>query len=253
MKLKDYVTLGNLLSGLLAVVALFHDRFDLASYLVVAGFGFDALDGLVARLTKQFNKFGSELDNLCDMVSYSIAPGFLIFYAYYYQAGFPLWFAAAVGFLPVCVGTVRAARFNVRRAEFPGFFIGLPRTAFALFMVSLLNSSLFQDLGRFVSVWLYAIPTAMVAVISWLMISTHPFVSHHSRRFKGWLRLGVWFFLLSMPVGFFGGWFLLDDPNLIFDFLLFDQVIYLVLSHLVVPPDEKKAVRAYIREWKAME
>ncbi|MBM4355131.1 MAG: hypothetical protein FJ109_15340 [Deltaproteobacteria bacterium] len=252
MKLKDYVTLGNLLSGLLSIVALFHHRFDLASYLVLAGFVFDVLDGLVARLTHQFNKFGSELDNLCDMVSYSVAPGFLLFYAYYYQAGFPLWVAAAVGFLPVCVGTVRAARFNVRRAEFPGFFIGLPRTAFALFMVSLLNSSVFQDLGRLVS-WLYAVPTVLVAIISYLMISTHPFVSHHSRKFRGMLRFGMWFFLVSLPVGLVGGWLLLDDPMLVFDFLLFDQLIYLLLSNTVVPPEEMKAAKAYVREWLAME
>ena len=48
MKLKDYVTLGNLLGGFAAVIALMHDQFTLACALIYVAYAFDVLDGLVA-------------------------------------------------------------------------------------------------------------------------------------------------------------------------------------------------------------
>lgn len=39
---------------------------------------FDALDGSVARLTKQSSDFGAQLDSLCDVVSFGVAPAFLM-------------------------------------------------------------------------------------------------------------------------------------------------------------------------------
>lgn len=251
MKLKDYVTLGGLGCGLASVVALLHHRFDLASYLILLAYVFDFLDGAVARLTRQFNKFGSELDNLCDMISCSIAPGFLVFYAFYQIADYPLWAAGAIMFLPIATGTVRAARFNVRRAESPGFFIGMPRTVFALAMVALLNSALFKSLGPLLSGCMYLVPLVIIIAISMEMISLRPYVSHHGRKFNGWLRLGVWFWLLSIPVSFILG-FLIGYPALIFDVVLFDIAVYVFLSPLVTPKAETEAHWSYIAKWKEM-
>lgn len=251
MKLKDYVTLGGLACGLGSVLALLLDRFDLASYLILFAYIFDFADGAVARLTKQFNKFGSELDNLCDMISCSIAPGFLVFYAFYNIAGYPLWAAAAIMFLPVATGTVRAARFNVRRAEFPGFFIGMPRTVFALAMVALLNSALFKSLGPLLSGYMYLVPLAIIILISAQMISLRPYLGHHDRKFEGAPRFGVWFWLLSIPVSLVVGW-LLDYRALVFDVVLFDLAVYVFLAPLVTPQEEKTAYREYIEKWKKM-
>jgi CDP-diacylglycerol---serine O-phosphatidyltransferase len=39
---------------------------------------FDALDGSVARLTKQTSDFGAQLDSMCDVVSFGVAPAFLM-------------------------------------------------------------------------------------------------------------------------------------------------------------------------------
>ncbi len=252
MKLKDYVTLGNLLCGMAVFVCLMHHRFDLGCYLIILGWIFDALDGLVARLTKQFNKFGGELDNLCDLVTYSVAPGFLIFYAFYYIADYHILFSSAIAFLPVAVGTIRAARYNVRRAEFPGFFIGLPRTAFALVMVALLQSSLFQFLGPYFSGYLYLIPAAIIVLISFMLMSTKPFVGHHDRKWGGLVKFGMWWFIISVPVGFFGGWLIFGYPELVFDVLLFDLLVYMLIGDLAVPRELRAEVRAYIKEWEAM-
>ena len=252
MKLKDYVTLGNLACGLASIVALMHDDFEWASYWILLGYVFDALDGVVARVTRQFNKFGSELDNLCDMVSCSIAPGFLVFYAFYHFAQYPLWAAFALMLLPTAVGTVRAARFNVRRAEFPGFFIGMPRTAYALIMVALLNSALFQVAGASLSGYLYLVPAALIVIVSWAMVSFYPFVGHHNRKFKGWLRFGLYFWLIATSVAWLIGWLVFDYPELVFDVLLFNQLCYLLLTWFVIPKEELKAYWKYVEEWKAM-
>jgi len=252
MKLKDWVTLCNLLCGVGSVVSLIEGRFDLGCYLVILGFLFDAADGLVARLTKQFNKFGGELDNLCDLVTYGLAPGFLVYHAFHAIAGYPIPAALAMAFLPVAAGTVRAARYNVRRAEFPGFFIGMPRTAFALFIVALFQSSLFRYLAPLLEGYLYAVPAALIVWASFMLLSLRPYVGHHNRKWKGWIRFGMWWFLLSIPVGFFGGWLVFNDPAIVFDVLLFDLLVYFLLSNLILPKELKAEVTAYIKEWKAM-
>lgn len=264
MKLKDWVTLGNLVSGMSAVAALIMDpfelsplgigplnNFDVACFLVVFGFVFDVLDGVVARLTKQHNKFGSEFDNLCDMITYSIAPGFLLFDAFLKQAGYPFWGAALVGFFPVAAGTIRAARFNVRRAEFPGYFIGFPRTAFALATVALLQSTLFQYLGKHISQHLYLIPIALVLLCSVLMLSLIGFVSHHGKKWHGIIKFGIVWFLSSIPAGIVLG-YLFKYPPILFDLLLFDMFVYMVIANFFIEKDMKVKYKAYITEWKAM-
>ena len=66
MKLKDYFTLGNLLGGFAAVIALMHDQFTLACGLIYVAYAFDVLDGPVARLTGQYDTFGGHFDSACD-------------------------------------------------------------------------------------------------------------------------------------------------------------------------------------------
>jgi CDP-diacylglycerol--serine O-phosphatidyltransferase len=252
MKLKDYVTLGNLACGFSAVIVLFFDYFDLACYLIYFGFVFDVLDGLTARLTKQYDKFGAELDNLCDLFTYSVAPSFILYYAFAHLAGYHTWIAASLGFVYVAIGTVRAARYNVRRAEFPGFFIGLPRPVAAMALVALLQSAVFKQLGPLVSGHLYLLAVGVLALICWAMMTTVPFIGHHGRKFKGWIRFGAYFFLISVPVSLPIG-FLAEYPPLFFDVLLFNLLCYLALGHFVIPRDEARGVREFITRWKAMD
>ncbi len=249
MKLKDWVTLGNLASGTASIVALMNDRFDLACYLIFLGFFFDMFDGIVARITKQFDKFGAELDGLCDLITYSVAPGFIVYYAFYKEAGIHVIPSAILGFVFIAVGVVRAARYNVRKLEFPGFFIGLPRPAAALMIISVLNSALFTQLGPKLNKYLFSIPAVMIVMISVLMLMTTPFIGHHDRKFSGWLRFGKDVFLVSVPASLVAGW-LIGYPYLLFDVTLFSMIVYVVLGNLKVPKEELVAVREFIVEWK---
>ena len=66
--IPNMLTLGNLLCGASAVVALLmHSNFELAFWLVVASAIFDFFDGFAARLLKSTSAIGVELDSLADM------------------------------------------------------------------------------------------------------------------------------------------------------------------------------------------
>jgi CDP-diacylglycerol---serine O-phosphatidyltransferase len=105
----------------------------LSGWLIFLGMIFDALDGHVARLARTSSDFGAELDSLCDVVSFGVAPGFLLvkmcpYLAYYHAEA--IWVIAAA--LPVCAA-LRLARFNVESPADDDHlnFSGLPSPAAA--------------------------------------------------------------------------------------------------------------------------
>jgi len=99
--LPSAATLGNLLSGLVAVLCcllsiraaytpfepqtvhphlqgFFPSYLAIGCYLIVLAMLFDALDGRLARLTRRTSEFGSQLDSLADIVSFGAAPALLL-------------------------------------------------------------------------------------------------------------------------------------------------------------------------------
>lgn len=84
--LPTLITLGNGVCGLLAIFRIamgLADKepkyFISAAWLILAAMIFDALDGFVARLTKTASGFGAQLDSFCDLVTFGVAPAFLVF------------------------------------------------------------------------------------------------------------------------------------------------------------------------------
>ena len=78
---------------------------------------FDVFDGQVARIAKVTSDFGAQLDSLCDLVSFGVAPGILLvkmcpqFAEVHREA---IWCIAAVF---ACCAAMRLARFNVETDE----------------------------------------------------------------------------------------------------------------------------------------
>ncbi len=126
MKLPDYITLLNLVSGLLAIYSAIHHRFTIAALLLLAGVFFDAIDGAVARRLHQESKFGAELDSLADLVTFGVAPMVLV--TAYYNTN---WLSLLAILIPVC-GALRLARHNINRHLTKGYLIGLPITVSGL-------------------------------------------------------------------------------------------------------------------------
>ena len=122
MSLPDYVTVLNLLSGLLSIYAAMHGKFVLASALIVAAVFFDMMDGFVARKFHMEGDFGAELDSLGDLVSFGVAPMVLLMTFYN-----TTWLSVLAFGIPVC-GALRLARHNINRHATHGFLIGIPIT-----------------------------------------------------------------------------------------------------------------------------
>lgn len=122
--LPNLMTTGNLFSGFYAVIQAIKGNYLFAAYAIVVAAVFDQLDGRLARLTRSTSKFGAEYDSLCDLVSFGMAPGVLLFLWALQPFGRLGWVAC---FLFVACGALRLARFNVQaNVVEKNYFQGLP-------------------------------------------------------------------------------------------------------------------------------
>ena len=169
----SFFTLMNLFSGFLALTQIHEGRFDYACWLIVLAGFFDALDGMMARLTNGTSLFGVELDSLADVVSFGVAPAYLV-YVFGLREFDTL--GVIVASLPAICGAVRLARFNV---DFDGekkdYFSGLPIPGQAAFIVALIlnfNDAAWYSQGSPNGLSLL-IP--IVVLLAALMVSNVPF------------------------------------------------------------------------------
>lgn len=147
--LPTLMTLGNLFFGFLAIgyvlkaqteAAEFGQHMHFAGWMIFVAMVFDALDGKVARLYRVTSDFGAELDSLCDMVSFGVAPGLMIKALADHQNYMEKLGWAAGVFFVVCVA-LRLARFNVETDESEDshqYFSGLPSPAGAGFVAAIM-------------------------------------------------------------------------------------------------------------------
>jgi CDP-diacylglycerol--serine O-phosphatidyltransferase len=84
--LPTLLTLGNGVCGFLAITEVGKaflgqgtHHFHWAGYFILFAMVFDALDGKVARMTRTATSFGAQMDSLCDLVTFGIAPAFLVY------------------------------------------------------------------------------------------------------------------------------------------------------------------------------
>jgi len=122
--------------------------FALAGYMVLLAMIADMLDGRLARMSQSTSSFGGQLDSLCDMVSFGVAPAFLMLNAIqvHLELTTPLggglfhrfiWLAALAY---ISCAAIRLARFNVENEESEAAhmnFAGLPTPGAAGAIVSL--------------------------------------------------------------------------------------------------------------------
>ncbi|NQU11574.1 CDP-diacylglycerol--serine O-phosphatidyltransferase [bacterium] len=105
--------------------------------LILAAFAFDFFDGRVARVTRRESPFGREFDSLADIVSFGVAPAFLVYRIVLSEFERTGWLVAAVYL--VC-GGIRLARFNIlSQTKAPGSkneFFGFPIPSAAAMVVS---------------------------------------------------------------------------------------------------------------------
>ncbi len=170
----SFFTLMNLFCGFLSLVQVLEGRLEHAGWLILLASLFDVLDGIMARLTNGTSLFGMELDSLCDVVSFGVAPSLLIFEFGLKDFGTP---GIIISSLPALAGAIRLARFNVNyEGEKKDSFAGLPIPVSAVAIVAIiLNPDIIANLtsgSGDMSIILIA-----VVVLSGLMVSNVPFDS----------------------------------------------------------------------------
>ncbi|MBR2214814.1 MAG: CDP-diacylglycerol--serine O-phosphatidyltransferase [Selenomonadaceae bacterium] len=167
-------TSANLLFGMCSILATFHGDLFWGSLFILFALVADGLDGRLARYFGVSSELGKEMDSLCDLGSFGVAPAFLAYSFALKEYGYAGW-AVAI-FFALC-GMWRLARFNVNTDVVHGYFMGLaiPAGGNIVAATTLLLSAIEirpMDLG-------YVYPVTMT-VVAYLMIS-----HVHYPNFKG--------------------------------------------------------------------
>jgi CDP-diacylglycerol--serine O-phosphatidyltransferase len=170
--LPNLLTSGCLFMGFYSIASTFTAHFEKAAMAIVAAAIFDGLDGRVARMTGTTTRFGVEYDSLADVISFGVAPAFLVYG--WALSGFGRWGWLAA-FLYLICGALRLARFNVQINTLEkGKFNGLPIPAAAVSIASIVM--LFYYLGGSGSFRHFAV-LLTIYVLAFLMVSTIRFNS----------------------------------------------------------------------------
>ena len=171
----SFFTLMNLLCGFLALTQVLEGAFVMACWLIVLAGFFDLMDGMMARLTDADSPFGVQLDSLSDVVSFGVAPAFLV-YAYALDASGPL--GMIVSALPALCGSVRLARYNVNKeTDDKEGFEGLPIPGQAVAIVALILAAENSAWGAYLALDSLQVLLPIVVVLSGLMVSSIRFES----------------------------------------------------------------------------
>jgi len=158
----------------------------LSGALILLAMLFDAMDGQIARLTRATSDFGAQLDSLCDLVSFGLAPAILLVkmcpqFTNLHNGA--IWTIAAVF---ACCAALRLARFNVESdaEDDHTMFAGLPTPAaaatigsFALLSYYLRNETAVVTHANFQTYdfWMQRTLPFFAIIISLLMVSRVPY------------------------------------------------------------------------------
>ncbi len=214
--LPSLITLINGLCGFTALIFAYRrtelvlgdfTAFAIAGYMVLLAMIADSLDGRIARISHNTTSFGGQLDSLCDVISFGVAPAFLMLMLMEYKLEFIeislrlenymrkfFWLAATAY---VSCTAIRLARFNVENEEDESAhmsFMGLPTPAAAGVVVSLVifHQEMLLELADkgtslysfFDNGFVFMLPFVMI-VIAVLMVSRIRYSHVLNRYLKG--------------------------------------------------------------------
>ena len=217
--LPNMLTLIGVCIGLTSIRFSFNGQFDLAIIAIIFAALFDWLDGRIARLIKGTSEVGKELDSLADVISFGVAPAFIMYFWTLSSLGKFGWLLCLI--YVSCVA-LRLARFNVNSNQEPSWkdnvFEGVPSPAGGILVLSPLIVSLsnfdYIKLDYNIIVPIFFIATSL------LLISKFPTYSFK----KIVIQRKATIFLLFGIILFFG--LLLVYPFVV---ISISSIIYLIL------------------------
>ena len=197
--LPNMLTLIGVCIGLTSIRFALDGRFEFAIVAIILAAVIDGLDGRIARLIKGTSKVGKELDSLTDMISFGVAPAFIMYFWKLNTLGRFGWLVCLI--YVICVA-LRLARFNVNSGQEPSwrdnFFEGVPSPAGGILVLTPLIFSL-SGIQIFQINYTIVVPLFFMAT-SLLLISKLPTYSFK----KIVIRRSTTIFLLFSIVLFFG-------------------------------------------------
>ena len=182
--LPNLLTAGNLFCGFVALTKIveahpggddYFDKIKLALAFILLACIFDLFDGRVARWGGAESPFGREFDSLADLISFGVAPAFLVHrvvlrdvFVKQPEIG---WFIASIYL--IC-GAFRLARFNVLSMQPGGSgkdFLGFPIPSAAALVASLTLLMMWIDEKDFAVGYLRFVLPPLLVFLSWMMVS----------------------------------------------------------------------------------
>ena len=217
--LPNMLTLIGVCIGLTSIRFALDEKFEFAIIAIILAAVIDGLDGRIARLIKGTSKVGKELDSLTDMISFGVAPAFIMYFWKLNTLGRFGWLVCLI--YVICVA-LRLARFNVNSNQDPSwkdnFFEGVPSPAGGILVLTPLIISM-TDFNYIQFNYDIIVPTFFI-ITSLLLISKFPSYSFK----KIVIQRKTTIFLLFGIVLFFG--LLLIYP---FNVISISAIIYLAV------------------------
>jgi len=171
--LPNILTLIGVCIGLSSIKFALDSKYEIAVIAIIFAALIDGLDGRIARLIKGTSKVGKELDSLTDVISFGVAPAFIMYFWSLNNLGKFGWLLCLI--YVVCV-VLRLARFNVHSNEEASwkdnFFEGVPSPAGGILVLMPLIYSLSEL--KFLNINYNFIVPFFFILVSLLLISKIP-------------------------------------------------------------------------------
>ena len=197
--LPNMLTLIGVCIGLTSIRFALDGKFEFAIIAIIFAALIDGLDGRIARLIKGTSKVGKELDSLTDMISFGVAPAFIMYFWKLNTLGRFGWLLCLI--YVICVA-LRLARFNISSNQEPSwkdnFFEGVPSPAGGILVLTPLIISLTGF--NYIELNFDIITPIFFIVTSFLLISKFPSYSFK----KIVIQRKATIFLLFSIILFFG-------------------------------------------------
>lgn len=204
--IPNTITCGNLVSGCLSILFLTENMPVKAALMIFVAGLFDFLDGFAARLLKAHSPIGADLDSLSDVVSFGVAPGFIMCWLMDRATDLPSLTLLNIDVLPCLAfllpvfSAIRLAKFNIDETQ-TTVFRGLPAPGMAIFIASL-PLALAQVGHLSDGILGYWACLGITLVFSFMMVSNLRFFSFKMKSVK-WKGNEVrWIFLIIAVLSF---------------------------------------------------
>jgi len=171
------ITILALCMGITAIKYTFERNFEMAVIMVIVACIMDGLDGPSARFLKSASDFGAQLDSLCDLVNFGVAPAIIIYNWALYKIG-------GVGWIIVLIYTsctaLRLARYNAESVSQQGkikhniYFHGISSPCAAILALSPLISTFKLCKEELINIFVLG---CFIIFIALMMVSRIPTIS----------------------------------------------------------------------------